>query len=235
MDLNTIFRFAGLPNNALLETTDCVKIRAVSNVTVGIQLENGERLTGEFLPKTTLLEILNNICPNENLESTVLIYMHQKVIKTNSIIIVSIFIHYVQIYGMKSLEETTLKSLGITNGKSILRLIHRSEEQLKTQAHIYNPTIPKPLVDVDMCTVNDTKHSLHSESKVTNTSLSTNEIENKELNIEDIKSKEIPQMQEKINVVDDQIPDSGKRTLKIFQDEITNQYFKEPNSIKFVS
>ena len=58
LDPNAILRFAGLSNNAQLEMVPCTKIRSISNVTIGIQLENGERLMNEFTPNVTLAEIL---------------------------------------------------------------------------------------------------------------------------------------------------------------------------------
>lgn len=57
----------------------CTKIRKVSNVTVGVQLEGGERLTGEFPPTTTLTQILENLYPNVEFETAVIIYMHREV------------------------------------------------------------------------------------------------------------------------------------------------------------
>jgi len=44
------------------------------------------------------------------------------------------------------LEKTTLKSLGLNSGKAILRLIYRDPEQLRTQAHVSTPLLPKPAI-----------------------------------------------------------------------------------------
>lgn len=57
----------------------CTKIRSISNVTIGIQLENGERLMSEFTPNVTLAEILKHVNFNEDLEKIILIYMHREV------------------------------------------------------------------------------------------------------------------------------------------------------------
>ncbi|XP_015587370.1 tether containing UBX domain for GLUT4 [Cephus cinctus] len=126
LDVNSIFRFTGLPNNAQLELTACTKPRQESNVTIGIQLESGERLMGDFPPRTPLNQILMKLCPNESFSTAILIYMHR------------------EIYGQEDLESTTLKSLGLCSGRAILRLIHRDPSQLKTQAHVYVPSTPKP-------------------------------------------------------------------------------------------
>ncbi|RLU23042.1 hypothetical protein DMN91_005320 [Ooceraea biroi] len=88
LDPNTIFRFTGLPNNAQLEMVACKKARSVSNVTIGIQPENGERVMRECSPS-------------------------------------------------------------LNSGKAILRLIYRDPEQLKTQAHVSTPLLPKPVAAVN--------------------------------------------------------------------------------------
>lgn len=79
LDSNAILRFVGLANNAQLEMVPCTKIRSISNVTIGIQLENGERLMSEFTPNVTLAEILKHVNFNEDLEKIILIYMHREV------------------------------------------------------------------------------------------------------------------------------------------------------------
>ncbi|XP_066587438.1 tether containing UBX domain for GLUT4 [Prorops nasuta] len=125
LDPTTIFRFSGLPNNAQLEMVPCTKKRTVSNITVGIQLESGVRMTNEFLPNATLKEVMETICKEEDLNTAVLIYMQR------------------EICGKEKLETTTLQCLGLHSGKAILRLIHRDPGQLKTQAHISAPLAPK--------------------------------------------------------------------------------------------
>lgn len=52
-----------------------------------------------------------------------------------------------QVCGKEALEKTTLKSLGLNSGKAILRLIYRDHEQLKTQAHVSAPLLPKSVAD----------------------------------------------------------------------------------------
>lgn len=124
LDINSILRFIGLPNNARIEMVPCKKPRSTFKVTVGILLENGERLLGEFWPDDTLAQVLTSVCPNEDQKTAVIIYMHREV------------------YG-KDIEETTLKSLGLTSGKAMLRLMHRDSLQLKTQAHVSTNLGPK--------------------------------------------------------------------------------------------
>lgn len=54
-----------------------------------------------------------------------------------------------QVFGREALEKTTLKSLGLSSGKAILRLIYRDHEQLKTQAHVSTPLLPKTVAIMD--------------------------------------------------------------------------------------
>ena len=79
LDSNAILRFTGLANNAQLEMVPCTKTRSISIVTIGIQLENGQRLMTDVTPNTTLAEILQNVNFNEDLEKVTLIYMHREV------------------------------------------------------------------------------------------------------------------------------------------------------------
>ncbi|KAH0533771.1 tether containing UBX domain for GLUT4 [Cotesia glomerata] len=126
LDVNSIFRFTGLPNNAQLEMTPRPTERAMSVVTIGIQLENGQRLMGDFSPVTTLSEIINALCSNEQADDTVIIYMHQ------------------ELHGQDNLQKTTLQSLGLNNGRAMLRLIHRDLNKLNTQAHVAGKLASKP-------------------------------------------------------------------------------------------
>lgn len=50
LDTTSIIRFSGLPNNAQLEMTAAQKIREETAVVVGLQLESGDRLLGNFIP-----------------------------------------------------------------------------------------------------------------------------------------------------------------------------------------
>lgn len=129
LDTSTIMRFSGLPNNAQLELVEAAKVRLEGIVTLGIQLENGTRLMDTFTPSTSLLDVLLKMCPEESNPTTnpVLIYMRR------------------EIYGENAFKVTTLKSLGLTNGRAMLRLIHRSPEELHTQANVSAPLPSKPV------------------------------------------------------------------------------------------
>lgn len=109
MDISTTILFSGLPNNATLEMVAAQKQRTESSVTIGIQLENGNRLTGNFNPDDNLMHIIQQICPEESgpNKNVVIIYMRQ------------------ELYGDSTLSSTTLRSLGLTGGRAMLRLLHR--------------------------------------------------------------------------------------------------------------
>lgn len=109
LDVTAIVRFSGLPNNATLEMCTVQKIRKEGMVTVGVQLENGERLTGDFSPDENLWNIIMQLCPEEAVphENLVIIYMRQ------------------EFHGKDSVAGTTLRSVGLTAGRAMFRLIHR--------------------------------------------------------------------------------------------------------------
>ena len=51
----------------------------MSNVTIGIQPEDGQRILREFSPDITLAQALMEMYPDSDLERAVLIYMHREV------------------------------------------------------------------------------------------------------------------------------------------------------------
>ncbi|GJQ70818.1 hypothetical protein Trydic_g745 [Trypoxylus dichotomus] len=128
LDIHSTLRFSGLPNNAQLELCTSTKARLESDVIIGIHLECGNRLLGTFQPSDTIYEILSKLTPDElePAKNSVIIYMRQ------------------EIYGINAFKSTDLKSLGLTSGRAILRLIHRSPEELKIQANISAPLPSKP-------------------------------------------------------------------------------------------
>jgi len=129
-DLTLTFRFSGLPNNCLLELFETEKPRDEdTEVVLCVQLENGERFQGNFKSNQTLVDVLNNLCKNEfiAMNNPVVFYMRQ------------------EIHG-DSINTTNLKSLGITSGRAIVRLLDRNIEDLNKQAVVYIPPTIKPTV-----------------------------------------------------------------------------------------
>lgn len=113
-----MFRFSGLPSNCDLEMVVAKVIRKDiedNAVVIVVQTETQGRLEGTFKPGSTLMEIILKLCPEESSAETnpVIIYMRTDV-------------------QAEKLATTTLKSLGLTSGRGLLRLIHKSAEELKT-------------------------------------------------------------------------------------------------------
>ncbi|XP_066994374.2 tether containing UBX domain for GLUT4 isoform X3 [Anabrus simplex] len=126
LDSTSLIRFSGLPNNALLEMAKTRKTREESDVLLLLQLESGERLTGTFTPADTLWDVVKKLCPQEaDPDSNPVVVFTQR-----------------EIYGVDSLMETTLRSLGLLGGRALLRLLHRTVEELHHQANISGP-LPK--------------------------------------------------------------------------------------------
>lgn len=134
LDATVIFRFSGLPNNAQLELVPTTKIRSETEVILAVNLEDGSRLVGNFIPSDTLFSVLEQLCP-DNLfgeKNPVVIYMRQ------------------EIYG-QNLKTVSLRSLGITGGRAMLRLIDKAPEELGVQANVaallpHKPMEEKPYI-----------------------------------------------------------------------------------------
>ncbi|KFM78520.1 Tether containing UBX domain for GLUT4, partial [Stegodyphus mimosarum] len=127
LDLSLPIRFANLPNNALLELRPAKNIRKESLVTVGLQLESGERFMEDFPPSSSISDVIEKcLCSRtdtDNLQEkgeAVCIYMRQTL-------------------SGDALKTTSLRSLGLTEGKAIIRLLYRKPEELEHQAHISTP------------------------------------------------------------------------------------------------
>ncbi|XP_074778581.1 tether containing UBX domain for GLUT4 isoform X1 [Athene noctua] len=112
LDLSLQWRFARLPNNAKLEMVPVSSRGAVgSTVRIALQLDDGSRLQDTFQCQQTLWELLNHFAKiREFMEqpgefSPVCIYMRD------------------EISGKDALEKATLKSLGLTGGSAIIRVV----------------------------------------------------------------------------------------------------------------
>ncbi|TFK05805.1 Tether containing UBX domain for GLUT4 [Platysternon megacephalum] len=113
LDLSLQWRFAKLPNNAKLEVVPISRNRAgtENRVQIALQLDSGSRLQDTFRSGQTLWELLSHFtqtreCVEQHGEfSPVCIYMRD------------------EIAGKAALERTTLKSLGLTGGNAIIRVV----------------------------------------------------------------------------------------------------------------
>ncbi|KAH8258163.1 hypothetical protein KR038_007196 [Drosophila bunnanda] len=123
VSLTQQFRFSGLPNNCVLEMEPTEKRRVLSSVVVCVQLSDGAREQGDFSPNDTVWQVVQKLCESQALgyESPIIVYMRSEVI------------------GQEQMRQTTLKSLGILEGRAMMRLIDKKPEELKTQANVYKP------------------------------------------------------------------------------------------------
>lgn len=106
------------------------KVRTESDVTLVVQTEDGSRLEGTFKPSASLLDVLQQLCKEKaNAEANpVMIYMRKEVL-------------------WESMPSTTLKSLGLTGGRAIIRLLQRTPDELRTQANVSAPLSHKGKTD----------------------------------------------------------------------------------------
>ncbi|KAF8793473.1 Tether containing UBX domain for GLUT4 [Argiope bruennichi] len=134
LDLSLPIRFANIPNNAQLELQPASQSRADSLVTVALQLESGERITKDFPPSATVYDVLEQCLKSESIYveeigEPACIYMRQKIIGD-------------------AIKSTTLRSLGLTSGKAIIRLLYRKPELFEEQAHETTPLTAQPPLDI---------------------------------------------------------------------------------------
>lgn len=113
--LSQMFRFSGLPNNCLLEMSPASRKRVLTNVDICLQFEDGTRKQAEFMPDNNLWDIAISLSDNQvhQYKSPVVIYMRQEII------------------GQENMSRTTLKSLGIFEGKALMRIVDKDPELLK--------------------------------------------------------------------------------------------------------
>jgi len=131
LDLSSTVRFSGLPNNCVLELVKRESSRTETAVTVAVQIESGERLTQVCQPSETLWELLSKCLSSSKSQSTmppshnpVCIYMRKEVV------------------GEEALLSTTLRSLGLTGGKAVLRFLYRPVDATVGQAHSGSMILP---------------------------------------------------------------------------------------------
>ncbi|XP_076755823.1 tether containing UBX domain for GLUT4 [Xylocopa sonorina] len=213
LDSSAILRFTGLANNAQVEMVPCTKKRSISTVVIGIQLENGERLMGEYIPDVTLAEILQNVKLNEDFEKVTLIYMHREV------------------SGMEALKKTTLKSLGLNNGRAILRLIHKISQDLQIIT-----SIPSKPVKVDEDSKENKRNSENEYSSITDSSKTPSSTFSKEETQAPTELEICPQnIESKMKEEEtEMIVDSGQSSNECETDDLYNiEFLGERNALVF--
>lgn len=131
LDATSLIRYTGLPNNAQLEMVGALRTRAESRVKVGLALESGNRVMGEFEPSDSLWHVIETLCPHEADNGP-------------SDILPVIFYLGREEVGFESLKSTSLRSLGLTSGGGILRFFKKTQEELHHQANVSAP-LSRPL------------------------------------------------------------------------------------------
>jgi len=125
VDLSSTVRFSGIPNNGTLELVELSQeeIGKEEKVTVCLQLPSGQRMVEAFAPATTLMQVISKWGSDAGEpspgEERVVVYTRQEVV------------------GDDALNETSLRSLGLLQGKCLLRLMYKVPESLKVQANVY--------------------------------------------------------------------------------------------------
>jgi len=135
IDLSSTIRFSGIPNNASLEMVrlteeEAALISSKQEASVCLQTPSGERLVETFPSSSTLGDVvskwrakLGEPAPGEE---PVVVYMRREVV------------------GQEELNTTTLKTLGLTQGKGLFRFFYKQPSVLKSQANVYDIKIDKP-------------------------------------------------------------------------------------------
>eukprot|EP00092_Neocalanus_flemingeri_P104974 GFUD01134497.1.p1 GENE.GFUD01134497.1~~GFUD01134497.1.p1 ORF type:complete len:555 (+),score=173.63 GFUD01134497.1:54-1718(+) len=135
IDLSSTVRFSGIPNNASLEMVKLTEeqmalMNTKQEVSVCLQTPSGERLVETF-PSTASLGLVvgrwsDKLGEPGIGEKPVVVYMRREVV------------------GQEELNTTSLKTLGLTQGKGLFRFFYKKPEVLKSQANVYDMKIDKP-------------------------------------------------------------------------------------------
>jgi hypothetical protein len=130
VDLNTPFRFTGLPNKVTLD----LKLRSAKSkkyasapVTLALSVQGGDSIMGTFAPNTTLAEVLMTFVRDEKL--------------TEEILYSSPSIQYLtQGFEGVTLEQTTLTALGLAGQQVRMKLRHTLVPDDKTKSSLSSTT-----------------------------------------------------------------------------------------------
>ena len=139
LDIALTLRLAGVPNNAQFELKKLDVPRQFADVIIALQLDDGSRLSPQtFNPTVTLFEVIEHFSRSADSllkEATeadlypMCAYMNEQVI------------------GLFQFKHTTLKDLGLTNGRGIIRFNHKhmDKENFEKLNEEYRTKIEKKL------------------------------------------------------------------------------------------
>ncbi|CAK8697323.1 tether containing UBX domain for GLUT4-like isoform X2 [Clavelina lepadiformis] len=122
LDNSLPWRYTNLPNNAKLELCQVESDNSVKSdpsIRIALQVEGGQRLTGEFPTTTSLSQIVQHFSKDLERMSThdlgavpKIVYMRQN------------------FEGDEILSSTSLRMLGITKGSALLRFSYKSSDEI---------------------------------------------------------------------------------------------------------
>ncbi|CAG0921265.1 unnamed protein product [Notodromas monacha] len=129
-------RFANLPNNALLELVESEASDTISasKVTICLQAEDGTRQTSEFQSSETLWHMLDSFNSNAG----------KSILKLRGDVVPVCVYANAEIVGEEALRTTSLRKLGMINGRHMIRLLHRPRIEIGVQAHSSVPVAEVP-------------------------------------------------------------------------------------------
>ncbi|XP_071492737.1 uncharacterized protein [Diadema antillarum] len=142
LDVQVPFRYANLPNNVKLELVKASSPRSQSGTAVvALQLPSGERLQRSFDSSTSLWQLLQHWEKEGDRPSLTASFFSSD---GGTLHPVCIYMRE-EIVGEARLKATTLKGLGLTGGRAIIRLLHRE---------VKLPSAPEPAQPQPVATVN---------------------------------------------------------------------------------
>ncbi|KAJ9088242.1 hypothetical protein DSO57_1025035 [Entomophthora muscae] len=127
LDSSLSMRFANLAPGTKLELTPIGKAsKGLSQITVALQLENGQRLVERFMSSTSFWGILNLFATQHSsaFEKSPI----EQTAEDDSWITPVFQLLNQEVFGFAQLNETTLQSLGITSGNILVRLSFRNSQ-----------------------------------------------------------------------------------------------------------
>jgi len=127
LDLSLTVRFANLPNNSQLELKQRTAPREGGLVSIAVQTDSGQRITGKFSSADSLHHVISSTSgiPSLKGKEVVVVYTRREIV------------------GEDALHNTTLASLGLTSGSAVLRVTTRDRGMEHVQAHVEDLRLKK--------------------------------------------------------------------------------------------